>query len=68
MAPTYRGNRKSAVREPGVHEADKLDSDVSYGLGSGELSEWGPTVDEIEEPLVSLPDDANEALVRGPIG
>jgi predicted TIM-barrel fold metal-dependent hydrolase len=30
--------------------------------------EWGPTVSEIGEPLGSLPDDANEALVRGPVG
>ena len=27
-----------------------------------------PTVDEITKPLLDLPDDANEALVRGPVG
>jgi predicted TIM-barrel fold metal-dependent hydrolase len=30
--------------------------------------QWGPTVDEIGKPLVDLPYDANEALVRGPVG
>jgi predicted TIM-barrel fold metal-dependent hydrolase len=29
---------------------------------------WGPTVTEISEPLTELPDNANEALVRGPLG
>jgi predicted TIM-barrel fold metal-dependent hydrolase len=28
----------------------------------------GPTVAEIREPLVELPENANEALVRGPVG
>ena len=31
-------------------------------------AQWGPTVDEITKPLLDLPDDANEALVRGPVG
>src|SRR5262249_40969978 len=30
--------------------------------------QWGPTVAEIREPLTELPADANEALVRGPVG
>ena len=30
--------------------------------------QWGPTVDEISKRLVDLPEDANEALVRGPVG
>ncbi len=30
--------------------------------------EWGPTVGEIREPLVELPENPNEALVRGPVG
>jgi predicted TIM-barrel fold metal-dependent hydrolase len=30
--------------------------------------EWGPTVEEIRHPLTSLPEGANEALVRGPVG
>jgi predicted TIM-barrel fold metal-dependent hydrolase len=30
--------------------------------------EWGPTVAEIKEPLTALPENPNEALVRGPVG
>ena len=30
--------------------------------------EWGPTVVEIGEPLTELPEGANEALLRGPVG
>jgi predicted TIM-barrel fold metal-dependent hydrolase len=31
-------------------------------------SKWGPTVEEISEPLMGLPPGANEALVRGLVG
>jgi hypothetical protein len=30
--------------------------------------QWGPTVSETREPLLELPDGANEALVRGLVG
>ncbi len=30
--------------------------------------QWGPTVEEIREPLTGLPEGANEALVRGLVG
>jgi predicted TIM-barrel fold metal-dependent hydrolase len=30
--------------------------------------QWGPKVGEIRQPLTALPEHANEALVRGPIG
>jgi hypothetical protein len=30
--------------------------------------QWGPTVSGTREPLLRLPENANEALVRGPVG
>jgi hypothetical protein len=30
--------------------------------------QWGSTVAEIKEPLRELPENPNEALVRGPVG
>jgi predicted TIM-barrel fold metal-dependent hydrolase len=30
--------------------------------------QWGPTVAEVKEPLTELPENPNEALVRGPVG
>jgi len=30
--------------------------------------QWGPTVTETHQPLLELPANPNEALVRGPIG
>ena len=30
--------------------------------------QWGPTVSSIQRPLLELPDNPNEALVRGLVG
>ena len=44
-------------------------STASTSTRSAPLAEqWGPTVDEISKRFVDLPEDANEALVRGPVG
>jgi predicted TIM-barrel fold metal-dependent hydrolase len=46
--------------------ADVYDFDLAALEPLGE--QWGPTVSEMQEPLVDLPADANEALVRGLVG
>lgn len=48
-------------------EAAKI-YDFDLGALAPLAEEWGPTADEIRQPLEALPDDANEALVRGPVG
>jgi hypothetical protein len=30
--------------------------------------QWGPTVTETKRPLLELPENPNEALLRGPVG
>jgi hypothetical protein len=45
-------------------DVDSFDLDALAPIAA----QWGPTVDEISKRLVDLPEDANEALVRGPIG
>jgi predicted TIM-barrel fold metal-dependent hydrolase len=42
--------------------------DFDLGALQPIADEWGPTVEEIREPLIDLPEGANEALLRGLVG